>query len=249
MLRREVEILKTVKHPNIVEIVAVYDEPNYLHIVSELCTGGELFERIIKKSASAEKHFSEADAARMLAEILGAVAYCHGLDPPVVHRDLKPENFLFKTPGEAAPIKIIDFGLSRAPQGGGAAESTTMHTRVGTPYYIAPEVLKRDYTLKHEPVWTFNFKMLTFDVTTSRPRDAVRRGQLERLAAVAREPRQVCDRLSPTQVRRVVHRRHRLHPSLRLSAVERSVENGPEVAPVRIRDRPWASVALAYLWV
>ena len=77
MLRREVEILKTVKHPNIVEIVAVYDEPNYLHIVSELCTGGELFERIIKKSASAEKHFSEADAARMLAEILGAVAYCH----------------------------------------------------------------------------------------------------------------------------------------------------------------------------
>ena len=111
----------------------------------------------------------------MLAEILGAVAYCHGLDPPVVHRDLKPENFLFKTPGEAAPIKIIDFGLSRAPQGGGAAESTTMHTRVGTPYYIAPEVLKRDYTLKHEPVWTFNFKMLTFDVTTSRLRDAVRR--------------------------------------------------------------------------
>ena len=78
MLRREVEILKTVKHPNIVEIVAVYDEPNYLHIVSELCTGGELFERIIKKSASAEKHFSEADAARMLAEILGAVAYCQG---------------------------------------------------------------------------------------------------------------------------------------------------------------------------
>ena len=82
MLRREVEILKTVKHPNIVEIVAVYDEPNYLHIVSELCTGGELFERIIKKSASAEKHFSEADAARMLAEILGAVAYCHGSAGP-----------------------------------------------------------------------------------------------------------------------------------------------------------------------
>ena len=52
----------------------------------------------------------------MLAEILGAVAYCHGLDPPIVHRDLKPENFLFKTPGEAAPIKIIDCGLSRAPQ-------------------------------------------------------------------------------------------------------------------------------------
>lgn len=148
MLRREVEILKTVKHANIVEIVAVYDEPHYLHIVSELCTGGELFERIIQKSSSKEKHFNEEDAAHMLKEILGAVAYCHGLEPPVVHRDLKPENFLFKSPGES-PIKIIDFGLSRADND----EATSMHTRVGTPYYIAPEVLKRDYTLKCD-VWS-----------------------------------------------------------------------------------------------
>mmetsp|Transcript_22274 Transcript_22274/g.66860 ORF Transcript_22274/g.66860 Transcript_22274/m.66860 type:complete len:530 (-) Transcript_22274:48-1637(-) len=152
MLKREVEILTSVKHPNIVEIVAVYDEPHYLHIVSELCTGGELFERIIAKSASAEKHFSESDAARILDEVLGAVAYCHGLDPPVAHRDLKPENFLFKTPSDSSPVKIIDFGLSRVPGQGTKAsplaeKKGTMHTRVGTPYYIAPEVLKRDYTL------------------------------------------------------------------------------------------------------
>ena len=55
MLRREVEILKTVKHPNIVEIVAVYDEPNYLHIVSELCTGGELFDAVLDAGQYNEK--------------------------------------------------------------------------------------------------------------------------------------------------------------------------------------------------
>lgn len=140
MLASEVEIMKSVSHPNIIEVVDIFDEKEFLHIVTELCTGGELFERIIEKSQSCEKAFSERDAAAVLRQILEAVDYCHSHDPPIVHRDLKPENFLFKDK-HSDVVKVIDFGLSKV-----AAD--TMHTRVGTPYYIAPEVLRKEYTVK-----------------------------------------------------------------------------------------------------
>ena len=72
----------------------------------------------------------------------------------MVHRDLKPENFLFTTRDDDASVKIIDFGLSKyGPSGQGGGADAMMHTRVGTPYYIAPEVLKRDYTLKCD-IWS-----------------------------------------------------------------------------------------------
>jgi calcium-dependent protein kinase len=78
----------------------------------------------------------------LLRQIIAAIEYCHSLDPPICHRDLKPENFLFKTGDDNAPIKIIDFGLSKYEEPG-----EKLHTRVGTPYYIAPEVLRRNYTI------------------------------------------------------------------------------------------------------
>ena len=150
MLKREVEIMKAVRHPNIIEVVEVFDEPDFLHIVTELCRGGELFDRIIAKTSSREKHFSEADAVGILAQILEAVGYCHGLEPPVVHRDLKPENFLFVTEADDAAVKIIDFGLSKY----GPAGEDHMHTRVGTPYYIAPEVLKGKQYSNKVDIWS-----------------------------------------------------------------------------------------------
>ena len=69
MLNAEVGIIRKVRHPNIIEVVDVFDEPGYLHIVTELCTGGELFDRIIEKSQADEKHFSEADAVVVLAQV------------------------------------------------------------------------------------------------------------------------------------------------------------------------------------
>jgi calcium-dependent protein kinase len=95
--------------------------------VTELCTGGELFDRIIAKTQSAEGHFSEHDAANLVNDILDAIAYCHDVKG-IVHRDLKPENFLFQTEAEEAPIKIIDFGLSRHND----ANQGIMKTKVGT---------------------------------------------------------------------------------------------------------------------
>jgi len=110
--------------------------------VCELCTGGELFDSIIEKSKSAEGHYSEQDASTIIRKVLSAIDHCHS-DHDIVHRDLKPENFLFKGPGkgEGEPV-IIDFGLSKMNDN----PNDHMATRVGTPYYIAPEVLGRNYT-------------------------------------------------------------------------------------------------------
>jgi Protein kinase domain len=130
VLKREVEILKEVKHPHIIELIEVYEDERYLHLITELCTGGELFDRIIAKTQSDEGHFSEKDAAGLVRDILDAIRYCHD-EKGICHRDLKPENFLFLTEAEDAPVKIIDFGLSRHDD----TELGIMQTKVGTPYY------------------------------------------------------------------------------------------------------------------
>lgn len=148
VLKREIEILKAVDHPNIIRLIEVHEDMKYLHLVTELCTGGELFERIITKTQTEEGHFSESDAAKLVRDILDAINYCH-TEKGIVHRDLKPENFLYKTDAEDAPIKIIDFGLSRHDD----QHEGIMKTKVGTPYYVAPEVLSRQYT-KSCDIWS-----------------------------------------------------------------------------------------------
>ena len=85
VLKREIEILKEVNHPNIIKLVDVFEDQKYLHLITELCTGGELFDRIIAKTHSAEGHFSESDAAKLVNDILDAIAYCHDVKG-IVHR-------------------------------------------------------------------------------------------------------------------------------------------------------------------
>ena len=148
VLKREIAILQEVQHPNIIRLIEVHEDTKYLHLITELCTGGELFDRIIAKTQSEEGHFSESDAAGIIRCILDAIAYCHDVKQ-IVHRDLKPENFLFKTTDEDAEIKIIDFGLSRHD----TTNFGVMKTKVGTPYYVAPEVLNRQYT-KSCDIWS-----------------------------------------------------------------------------------------------
>ena len=121
-------------HPNIIKLQEVFEDETEIHLVMDLCTGGELFDH------RSRGHFSEADAKGIMKTILGALEYCH--EQHVCHRDLKPENFLFTSSEEDSTMKIIDFGLSKNY---GDDDHSTMRTRVGTPYYIAPEVLERKY--------------------------------------------------------------------------------------------------------
>lgn len=87
-------------HPNIIRLFEVFEDEKDLYLVMELCTGGELFDRIIKSG-----HFSERYAASIMKQILSAVSYCHSND--VMHRDLKPENVLYSDPSPLSALKVI----------------------------------------------------------------------------------------------------------------------------------------------
>ncbi|KAL6564752.1 Calcium-dependent protein kinase 8 [Orobanche minor] len=133
-VRREVEIMKCMpNHPNIVTLKAAYEDDNDVHIVMELCEGGELFDRIVARG-----HYTERAAALVMRTIVEVVQMCHRQG--VMHRDLKPENFLFANKKETSPLKAIDFGLSVFFKPG-----ERFNEIVGSPYYMAPEVLKRNY--------------------------------------------------------------------------------------------------------
>jgi calcium-dependent protein kinase len=142
MLESEINILKELDHPNIVRFYETYIDYKYIHIVMQMCTGGELFDRIVKL-----ERFSEKEAAELMKKILSAVQHLH--ERNICHRDLKPENFLFKNNKENAEIKIIDFGLSKKF----SKQETDMNTIVGTPFYVAPEVLSGKYDTQCD-VWS-----------------------------------------------------------------------------------------------
>lgn len=129
-LRTEVDILSNVDHPNVVKMYEVYDDENYMYIVLELMTGGELFDRIVEKES-----YSEKEAADTIRPIVDAIRYCH--ENGIIHRDLKPENLLYETKEETSVIKISDFGLARF-----LPTDAFAMTACGTPGYVAPEILK-----------------------------------------------------------------------------------------------------------
>lgn len=105
-VRREIQIMHHLAgHPNVISIVGAYEDAIAVHVVMELCAGGELFDRIIQRG-----HYTERKAAELARIIVGVVEACHSLG--VMHRDLKPENFLFVNEQEESPLKTIDFGLS-----------------------------------------------------------------------------------------------------------------------------------------
>ncbi|CAK7330661.1 unnamed protein product [Dovyalis caffra] len=133
-VRREVQIMHHLTgQPNIVELKGAYEDKHSVHLVMELCAGGELFDRIIAKG-----HYTERAAASLLRTIVQIVHTCHSMG--VIHRDLKPENFLLLNKHENSPLKATDFGLSVFYKSGEVFKDI-----VGSAYYIAPEVLKRRY--------------------------------------------------------------------------------------------------------
>lgn len=133
-VKLEIEIMTRLSgHPYVVDLKAVYEEKDYVHLVMELCAGGELFHRLEKYG-----RFSEAKARVLFRQLMQVVMYCH--EKGVVHRDLKPENILLSTKSSSSPIKLADFGLATYIKPG-----QRLHGTVGSPFYIAHEVLGGGY--------------------------------------------------------------------------------------------------------
>ena len=135
--RREIEIMKKMDHPNIIKIYEVFESERSLYIIMEECKGGEIFDRIIEHIQN-KQMYSEKDAANIFQQVMSCIQYCHNQN--ICHRDLKPENLLYLNPGKETdnPIKVIDFGLSQA--------CDRLKTKVGTAYYVSPEILNGKYT-------------------------------------------------------------------------------------------------------
>jgi calcium-dependent protein kinase len=145
----EVRILRDIDHPHIMKVYEYYQDQSSIYIISEYLAGGELFDRIIES-----KCFNEKTAANYMQQILSAVAYLHGHN--VIHRDLKPENIVFESTDAKSNLKIIDFGTSKKVK-----INERLNAKLGTAYYIAPEVLKNNYDLKCD-VWSCGVILYVF---------------------------------------------------------------------------------------
>ena len=155
-IMNEINILKKLDHPNILKINDFYSLKNEYNIITEYCQEGELFNEI-----RAYAPFNEPIAGYYMKQILTAVCYCHGMN--VLHRDLKPENILIvkRAKNRCHPIKIIDFGTAKV-----FSKGKNENLLIGSSYYIAPEVLSRNYTEKCD-LWSCG--VIMYILLTGRP--------------------------------------------------------------------------------
>nr|GMD09689.1 CBL-interacting serine/threonine-protein kinase 23-like [Ipomoea batatas] len=128
-IKREIATMKLIRHPNVIRLYEVMASKTKIYIVMEFVTGGELFDKIASKG-----RLKEDEARKYFQQLINAVDYCHSRG--VCHRDLKPENLLLDASGV---LKVSDFGLSALPQQ--VREDGLLHTKCGTPNYVAPEVI------------------------------------------------------------------------------------------------------------
>ena len=155
-LREEIYIMCQLDHPNIVRLEEVYESHSEIYLVQELCLGGELFDRLDEQP---DYHYTEAQCARLVKQMLCSVRYIHSKG--IIHRDLKLENFLFSNTSADSELKMIDFGLSKHFKFG-----EVQHEAVGTPYTVAPEVIRGCYDERCD-VWAIG--VITFLLLSGDP--------------------------------------------------------------------------------
>ena len=152
----EISILKKLDHPKILKIVDFYSTPKKYYIITEYCPEGELFNEIIKVGK-----FDEGQAAFIINQILKAVSYCHKMN--IIHRDIKPENIMItnREKNGCLQVKLIDFGTAKIFERG-----RQENKYVGSSYYMAPEILKRQYDEKCD-LWSIG--VILYILLTGRP--------------------------------------------------------------------------------
>ncbi|OVA03873.1 Protein kinase domain [Macleaya cordata] len=129
-------------HSNVIHLYDVYEDPNGVHLVLELCSGGELFDRIV-----AQEKYTEAGAAAVVRQIADGLGALHRAN--IVHRDLKPENCLFLNNTEESPLKIMDFGLSSVEE-----FTDPIVGLFGSIDYVSPEALSQGRISSASDMWS-----------------------------------------------------------------------------------------------
>lgn len=125
-ISREIQILKILRHPNIVQLYEIIEDKTHLYLIMEYASGGELFDYIVS-----QQRVKELEASRFFQQLIDGIEYIYKLK--IAHRDLKPENLLLD---ESNNIKIVDFGLSNLYK-----ENQLLKTACGSPCYAAPEMI------------------------------------------------------------------------------------------------------------
>jgi len=141
-VHNETDILKRINHPAIIKLIEMFETDEFLFLVMELTTGGELFDRIVAKGC-----YFEDEAVELVRRIVDAIKYLH--DNGICHRDLKPENLLLGSAEDDVDVRIADFGLSKI-----ISKKMMMQTACGTPGYVAPEVLNATGYDKEVDMWS-----------------------------------------------------------------------------------------------
>lgn len=141
-IKREISVMRMVKHPNIIELYEVMATKSKIYLVMEYVKGGELFNKVTKGKPK------ERAMRQYFQQLVTAVDYCHSRG--VYHRDLKPENLLLD---DAGNLKVSDFGLSALVES--KRQDGLLHTACGTPAYVAPEVLSgKGYDGSKADIWS-----------------------------------------------------------------------------------------------
>ena len=121
--------MRHLDHGQIIKLYEVYESSQHIYLVLELLNGGELFNKITKKT-----HYSEKEACTLMKKLLSALDYLHSKG--IMHRDLKLENLILKEANNDVDVKIVDFGLATI-----LSSNDWLFKRCGTPGYVAPEIL------------------------------------------------------------------------------------------------------------
>ncbi|XP_034007316.1 peripheral plasma membrane protein CASK isoform X6 [Gymnodraco acuticeps] len=189
-LKREASICHMLKHPHIVELLETYSSDGMLYMVFEYMDGADLCFEIVKR-ADAGFVYSEAVASHYMRQILEALRYCH--DNNVIHRDVKPHCVLLASKENSAPVKLGGFGVAIQLGESGLVAGG----RVGTPHFMAPEVVKREPYGKPVDVWGCGVILfillsgcLPFYGTKERLFEAIIKGKYKVSLLVQMNPRQ-----------------------------------------------------------
>ncbi|CAI5475248.1 unnamed protein product [Closterium sp. Yama58-4] len=141
-MRREVMVMQLLKgHPHVVEMKETLEDDTHVHIIMELCRGGDLFDRIKQR-----RRYEEGPAAAVVQQLAVVLRACHSLG--VMHRDVKPENLLLTSPHDDVALKVTDFGIA-APIRSGAK----LTEFIGSHMYMAPEVINKSYSAEAD-IWS-----------------------------------------------------------------------------------------------